>query len=1013
MKLICVLTVGSIDWNGNYDNDATDGTNVVVFDHELTLSAEQSMTMKAIMRQGALSLLAGSGINLLDNLESAILSHVVNSTLSLVMDADSDNSGDGTFSVAATKEIESSNADITITAFDIDLDGSLDAGTGKVSVHASGGASVALGDADVGLRRTISAADADMTLSNGELGRITSAHFTLGGPSSGSMIIDGVTDTSSANVATITLVAATASSTVTFQTADSTFNKGIIVQANAGIAISANVNTQATASSFDSGSGTFTIQFSKSLHTGSQALDIKANDFDVTNGSINAATVLVDPVADIGFGTAVGTMTITDAEMGNILTTTGAVTLGSSTGGDINVAGITDGSTANVGTIKLIATDSASRIVFEAASSTFNKGIEVQAGAAVVFSESVTTAGATIVSAGAFTVDSAVVLTTDQTFSLATDTIALVGASELDSGTAGASIVVFTEDRPIDVGASNTANTLHVSGTELGKIKSAGGLSIGSTMNGNITADHINGTAAIGTLSLIASDASTAISFQGHYSTFEQGLIAMAGAGITLSQNVTSEGGAVTMSTGTGTLTLEASIELMTTNQTLVITADDIDLQTSSSLTSGIAVTTLNPTTYQSIALGNMNANLTLSSVEFSSFSSYGIVVGSNTQVPATTCSTLPCDASTVLLATGETIYSPASTQGVSGLHVVDLSKEQTSHVEGIVTLVATEDDATIVFSGAASTFWGLHAQADNGIHVQVDLTTLIGPMHLDGDYENSSTADSFNQISFNSDRSLVVEQGLTMHAESIHSAGPLTLKAGDGIFLMNSLTIDSGTGDLVIITDQHHVGQGTLTLSASKHITNAQGAIELSAWDIDLQGSEYFPSGIFSSTSIHVFASKMCSKTDFQDSASCKDQTIGIGVASSRNMHVSDQELLRMTVPDPGPVKFTRLVTTPRGGSILVDRVSRIYTTEADTIVFGGSTYHAVSSAYALDGLPQVVTKDYATEADFVAREPDGTPTVVVRGNLPLGSPITVQWNADTTGSRLSHEHDWIGLYK
>merc|ERR1712166_756023 len=223
------------------------------------------MTMKAITRQGALSLMAGSGINLLDNLESAILSHVVNSTLSLVMDADSDNSGDGTFSVAATKEIESSNADITITAFDIDLDGSLDAGTGKVTVHASGGASVALGDADVGLRRTISAADADMTLTNGELSRITSAHFTLGGPSSGSMIIDGVTDTSSANVATITLVAATASSTVTFQTADSTFNKGIIVQANAGIAISANVNTQATASSFDSGSGTFTIQFSKSL----------------------------------------------------------------------------------------------------------------------------------------------------------------------------------------------------------------------------------------------------------------------------------------------------------------------------------------------------------------------------------------------------------------------------------------------------------------------------------------------------------------------------------------------------------------------------------------------------------------------------------------------------------------------------------------------------------------------------------------------------------------------------
>jgi len=80
---------------------------------------------------------------------------------------------------------------------------------------------------------------------------------------------------------------------------------------------------------------------------------------------------------------------------------------------------------------------------------------------------------------------------------------------------------------------------------------------------------------------------------------------------------------------------------------------------------------------------------------------------------------------------------------------------------------------------------------------------------------------------------------------------------------------------------------------------------------------------------------------------------------------------------------------------------------------VFGDTTHWAISSKYMIAGINQVETRDYSTEADFEAREPDGTPTIAIPGNLPLGSPITVEWNADTTGARLSHKHDWVGLYE
>ena len=65
--------------------------------------------------------------------------------------------------------------------------------------------------------------------------------------------------------------------------------------------------------------------------------------------------------------------------------------------------------------------------------------------------------------------------------------------------------------------------------------------------------------------------------------------------------------------------------------------------------------------------------------------------------------------------------------------------------VDGIVTLLATRDDAQISFVGSGSTFTSLNVKADNGVVVKVDILTDIitasipGTMYLDGDSEDSS----------------------------------------------------------------------------------------------------------------------------------------------------------------------------------------------------------------------------------------------------------------------------------
>jgi hypothetical protein len=78
--------------------------------------------------------------------------------------------------------------------------------------------------------------------------------------------------------------------------------------------------------------------------------------------------------------------------------------------------------------------------------------------------------------------------------------------------------------------------------------------------------------------------------------------------------------------------------------------------------------------------------------------------------------------------------------------------------------------------------------QADNGIIVQVDVTTDVGVLTLDADSENSSSQDSHNKLAITGARTLTAKTVMTLDATNggiVRSgSGTMTLLAAAGIVL-------------------------------------------------------------------------------------------------------------------------------------------------------------------------------------------------------------------------------------
>jgi hypothetical protein len=453
---------------------------------------------------------------------------------------------------------------------------------------------------------------------------------------------------------------------------------------------------------------------------------------------------------------------------------------------------------------------------------------------------------------GTLTVVSAMTLsTTNQLLTLTTDDIDLQGSAMLNSGTANLIVHSTTSSHNISLGA--TPNSMQIDDDEVGGLNAAhAGLIVGDAASGDITVTGItdSNSDTLATLVLLATKPGRTVQFVSSPSSFNKGIVVQTAGGIVLSTSVTTIASPTLLRAGTGTFTITAAATLSSTNQLLTITADDFDATTNTGIVAGTSYIHITPMSQLDIGLGTTAYNMSIEADEFKAFQATGLTLG---------CA------------------------GINrNIHVTGISNISSNGVTGVVTLLATVDDASISFENLPSVFHSLAVQADNGLRVSTDLTTTHGSIYLDADLDNSSSSDAFNTIHFLNGTTTTARTLLTLEAtgNTITYGGAVTLNAGTGMAILENVrNAWTANGTLVVNSDYDAttVGDGTLTLTASKTIDSNNSEIVVTAWDLDLLGE--LNAG---TASVTVTAAAI-------------NQTFGFG-ASAREFHFSTSELERIT---------------------------------------------------------------------------------------------------------------------
>ena len=384
---------------------------------------------------------------------------------------------------------------------------------------------------------------------------------------------------------------------------------------------------------------------------------------------------------------------------------------------------------------------------------------------------------------------------------------------EISSGL-GQTTFVPTNAHNVGLG-SGTVKDTHITDTELGNVVSAGGFTIGDATTGSISVTGItmSNSDTVGTLTLVATKSAAGVTFESTISSFQKGLVIQTDAGISVDTTVTTNGSPCTFNCGTGTLSITALKSLSTTDQLLLITANDIKVDgTLEAGVMNVACTTAGRTL--GLGHGTKLAGLSGGGPQF---------VMDTDELQKTTNK-------------GMSIGGP----NCANQDIIGITNSHSEFMVGIISLVASRDDATITFSDTSSTFHGLAAQSDSGIVSMVHLTTTESILYLDGDIENSSSQDVSAVVKFGMAKAFRARTILTLEATTgqIDAGGQLWLYAGCGIVIHERLTGEVPGQKFVLNADYDSFGDGTLTLSSGKVITSNNADVEITAWDIDMGGS-------------------------------------------------------------------------------------------------------------------------------------------------------------------------------
>jgi hypothetical protein len=251
---------------------------------------------------------------------------------------------------------------------------------------------------------------------------------------------------------------------------------------------------------------------------------------------------------------------------------------------------------------------------------------------------------------------------------------------------------------------------------ELGRLTAKAGLTVGTSVGGEIQVKGVldGSSDSVGTITLVATKDARAIAFVSSSSEFNKGIVVQAMDGVVLSESVTTKNWPTLIYAGTGTIESISSRSLVSTNQMLTLTADDVVFQ-GDLVDSGTALLTITPLTVgNTVGIGVDTTDMDISGAEVAVLTTSG-AAGAG--------------------AAGLTIGSLA----VSGsITVTGITTANSNAITAAATLVATVDDSSITFATTPSSFHTLAAQADNAVAVQVDVTATSGYLYLDGDYEDS-----------------------------------------------------------------------------------------------------------------------------------------------------------------------------------------------------------------------------------------------------------------------------------
>ncbi len=754
--------------------------------------------------------------------------------------ADSEGNGTGDFVLAATETIDSTGNNLSIRADDIALNGSIDVGAGDILLLPSSASAIGLGDT----------ASGEFDISDSEFDRMTtSGTLTLGGATAGSIVVDNLTATVGKVTGPVVIVSGQNNGVITFQNNPSSVLDTLTLQAVDGVSVNDGIlsgNDMVIDADTDAGDdlGSLFVGTGSVIDTNDNNLDITANDLTLQGGALSLdvgtgdLTIIDSDDDGIGLGgtTVANGLNIDDTEFGRIL----CANLELITGGAIKVDGISAAGSQNITSILTL--DTADSIEFLNNGSIFN-ALTLEADNAIAINDDITTDTATLVvhadtntnaNAADYTIQIAngIQLDSATTIELNAENGKSQGTGQLtiqadegitiqdtletggdltidaDNDIDGTGSLVVAGGATLDAGGNNidiTANLINFAGA----LANITDLVLRATINGDLTVsgsfgnsgsvelESINGTVTV----------NNALSSNG-------AITITAKSGVILNDTVTADadtnnpgGDPITInadsnSDGTGDLTLATTKQIITNDNNLTVTANDLDLAGTASINVGNGQIRLIDSDGSGMALGD-----TVNAGEFHVAAS---------ELQRITASQLELE-----------------TTGAS--NVDNISGANSNNI-GLVLL----DSAGLVsFINNASTFNALTVQSDDGIAVNQNLTTDTGSLTLDGDADGG--ADTRDDIAFAAGVVLTSQNEITLDASAgdMTAAGDLDLLSEGSVTINDSLT---ALGNITVNTDAVLVdndGTGDLVIAAAATLSTATNdtSLDLTANDLDLNG--------------------------------------------------------------------------------------------------------------------------------------------------------------------------------